>query len=232
MAKLNIEDLTEIENKYLISKKTAFSLIEKGIKEEKHQLDFINQIYLFEESAFIQYNLELKQFEIQIMHKNKQSDTLIVPVLEQHEQKELNELLLDKKDLNLTKEKGTFRIRYYDGKTAIFAMKMKKEGVAGTLEFEFDITERIKDMENGTDFENILSKIKTRIIKMRHSIEVKDFVYEIDIYSAFEFITLEVEFENENESLAFKEDFKYIKNITFDSRYKNKKMAKMFSKSS
>ncbi len=232
MTERNIEDLSEVENKYLVSKETAFSLIEKAIKKGKHKLDFINQVYLFDKSAIILYNLEQNQFEIQVMHKSKKSDLLVIPVIDEHQKEELKELLAEQQNVDLTKGKGTFRIRYYDGKTPIFAMKMKKEGVAGTLEFEFNITEHINEMENGADFENILSKIKTRIVKMRHSVPFNGFIYEIDFYSAFEFITLEVEFKNEADQLAFKEDFKFIKNITSDSSYKNKKMAKRFSKNS
>lgn len=226
MTEKKIEDLTEVENKYLVSKKVAFSIIEKAMKKGKHKLDFINQVYLFDESANIQYNLKKEQFEVQVIHEGRISEILIIPVVDEHEKETLNDLLADMEGQDLTKGKGTFRIRYYDGRNPIFAMKMKKSGVAGTFEFEYEVSRNIKHMKNGDEFEDILFGIKSRIVKMRHSVERNNKIYEIDIYSEFEFITLEVEFKNELEQQAFEEDFEFIRNISNDSEYKNKNLAK------
>lgn len=224
----NIEELSEVENKYLISKNVAHALIENGMKNEKHTMQVINQVYLFKQNSVIKYDLKKEQFEITLISNNIHSQTLIIPVIKENERDMLKTILSDSDGKNLTKGNGTFRIRYYNGKSPEFTMKMKKDGVDGTLEFEYEITEEHFGSTYFQDlFEDHLSNIHSRIVKIRHTIERNGYFYEIDLYADFDFITLEVEFKNEKEQKSFKEDFDFIQDVTHISYYKNKRMAKM-----
>lgn len=212
------EQINEVENKYLIKKKVAFSIIEKAINEGKSEVSFINQIYLFKENSNVSYNLEHNCFNIQLKHKDEVMD-FDVFVYNEDMKKILNEEFSKISYENLHEEKTTFRVRYLNG-VPIFTFKMKVEGLDGNLEFE----ETLKECAILDEF---LSKMKTRVEKIRYSLtQESGLVYEIDFYKNEKFITLEVEFKDQESADTFFEDFKFKKNITNDKSMKNKNIAR------
>ena len=212
------EQINEVENKYLIKKKVAFSIIEKAINEGKSEVSFINQVYLFKENSNISYNLEHNCFNIQLKYKDEVLD-FDVFVYNEDMKKILNEEFSKISYENLHEEKTTFRVRYLNG-VPIFTFKMKVEGLDGNLEFE-------ETLKESTLIDEILSKMKTRVEKIRYSLtQESGLVYEIDFYKNEKFITLEVEFKDQESADSFLEDFKFKKNITNDKSMKNKNIAK------
>ncbi len=220
------EQINEVENKYLIKKKVAFSIIERAIKEGKSDVSFINQIYLFKENSNISYNLEHNCFNVRLKHKEEVMD-FDVFVYDKYMKKILNEEFSKISYENLHEEKTTFRVRYLNG-VPIFTFKMKVEGLDGNLEFEETLEEATEITEGGfLRLNELLSKMKTRVEKIRYSLTQKSgLVYEIDFYKDEKFITLEVEFKDQETANSFIEDFKFKKNITNDKSMKNKNIAK------
>lgn len=218
--------MLEIEKKYLISKKTFISLFQSALIENRLESEVIDQTYLFKKNSKIAYNPDTKEFHVGVKSGDT-FETIVVPVNKEEQQNKLQsfiELEDIKFEYGLYYFKGTYRIRFINGEP-LFTFKRKvKESTIGQFEFEEWLT------EPSDAFIDALSKLKSQIIKIRHKISVGELTYEIDFYQDFDFITLEVEFNNEDDYNAFVPDFEFTMDATNESSLKNKKLAKMLLK--
>lgn len=217
--------MLEIEKKFLITKKTFFSMFQKALIENRLTTEFIDQIYLFKSNSKIAYNPTKKVFVVTIENKSKKA-TIEVPVVNEEYQKKLQSFIdfedIKQKD-GLYFFKGTYRIRLLNGQP-IFTFKRKvKESSLGMFEFE-------ETVDMNEDFESVLFELKSRIVKIRHKIAVGDLTYEIDLYQDFDFISLEIEFDTEELYKCFVPDFDYTMDASNESSLKNKNLAKQLLK--
>lgn len=107
-------------------------------------------------------------------------------------------------------------------KGSSYYLTIKSEGDAFRKEVELPLT--VSDY-------NVLKAMcidGSEVLKERYFIELKDWLFELDIYDKEEFMTVEVEFENEDAFNSFKgnEPSWFGKEITYDSNYKNKNISK------
>ncbi len=113
------------------------------------------------------------------------------------------------------------RKRYEDG--CAMYVKTVKQKISDTvrIETEFDISE--SDYKN--ELENADSALKP-IVKTRYHIMYKDIYYELDVFPFWQKQAyLEVELENENDSIELPPFIKIIKEVTKDKRYTNHSLA-------
>ena len=107
-------------------------------------------------------------------------------------------------------------------KGSFYYLTIKSEGDAFRKEVELPLT--VSDY-------NVLKAMSidgSEVLKKRYFIELKDWLFELDIYDKEEFMTVEVEFENEDAFNSFKgnEPNWFGKEITYDPSYKNKNISK------
>jgi len=214
--------INEIEIKHQVNKNAAFGLIQEGMKRGAVEISYINQVYLFNENATAYYNREKGAFDIIVKHKNKEASFTIF-VKEKDKLDVLNKEF--KESCFISCNKSTFRVRYLDGKP-IFTFKRKIEGIDGNFEFEVPFAENGQTPDKEA-LSKVLSKIKSRVEKIRYTIAQKNnLFYEIDMYKDEDFITLEIEFKTIEEMENFKPNYSFIRDWTDDSSKKNKNLAK------
>lgn len=219
--------MIEIEKKFLINKKTFFTMFQSALATNRVGVDSIDQIYLFKSNSVIGFDLNESAFVVKIFDKDtKQSEFLQVPVTNKKVLKHIEQVIAlgrFKLENGLYKLKGTYRIRFLNGEP-IFTFKCKvPESTIGQLELEEIVT--LPDA-----FKELLETFKSRIVKIRYNINVNHYIYEVDFYQDFDFITLEVEFKTEDEYKKFKPDFEFLMDASNDSSFKNKKLAKILLK--
>lgn len=98
---------------------------------------------------------------------------------------------------------------------------MKNKGLLSREEIEVKISKQT--------FNSNIALAKTKITKTRYLLEISPEIlgcYEIDIYDDYDFITCEVEFDNEEEAKAFVAPVWCIQDVTEDPKYKNVNLAK------
>lgn len=94
-----------------------------------------------------------------------------------------------------------------------------------------EITREEKEWEIGKD--EYVSSLKNKkagtntIEKIRYAVDIDGIIYEIDIFDFWnDRAFLEIELESENQDIRIPSFIKVIKEVTFDSRYKNYSLAK------
>lgn len=218
------KQINEIENKYLISKKTFFDFMKKSLSNQKNYFAHIEQVYLFEENSSIFYDTEKSTFNITLYHEKEKASFSVIVKSEQMKEV-LKDNLRSFNGIDLIKEKSTFRVRYLNG-VPIFTFKKDFENIEGLLEFEVNFEDNVISNDINK-VHSILSKIKSRLEKIRYYIHNDNgLIYEIDLYMDYDFITLEIEFKSDSLLLSFVEDFEFIANISKDKEYKNIILAK------
>ena len=112
--------------------------------------------------------------------------------------------------------KPTIRIRKADQN---YILTVKGPGRLSHEEFELSIDQEA--------YERLLKKCEGRVIeKRRYKIPYERFTIELDIFQAPHKLEMaEVEFENEEEALAFTGPDWFGEEVTYDKRYKNAYMA-------
>lgn len=95
-----------------------------------------------------------------------------------------------------------------------FLLTIKKGKGLVRTEDEFNISEQT--------YNQLL--YKTPLIKERYKLLDGKYVYDLDVYSDFDFVTVEVEFENENSANSFKAPNWFSDEVTDNSFYKNQNL--------
>jgi CYTH domain-containing protein len=118
----------------------------------------------------------------------------------------------------------TIRLRKQERDCSI---TLKSKGLLSREEIELDITK--------IEFAEYVKFAKTKIIKTRYHFENNEvdktnkyphYVYEIDVYNDYDFVTCELEFDTEEEAKSFIPPDWCIKDVTADPYYKNVNLAK------
>ena len=117
--------------------------------------------------------------------------------------------------LNSINDKWLIRLRQWDND---YFMELKTVGDVSREELKFKITKE-------EYLEGIKHSIK-KLRKTRYLFFEKDLSYEIDIYDDYEFITVEVEFESEEEADKFVAPIWFKEDVTQDYKYRNNNLAK------
>jgi len=73
----------------------------------------------------------------------------------------------------------------------------------------------------------LFSICKTSLSKTRYIFPYNKFTFEIDVYEDYDFITLEVEFNSEEQANSFEPLDWFGEEITYDKKYKNNNLAKL-----
>jgi len=119
--------------------------------------------------------------------------------------------------LNDMNDNWLIRVRSMDNE---FFLTLKSKGLLSREELEYRIIRQ--------DFEKTILQAKTKLKKNRHHLYKDGYLFEIDVYDDYEFVTCEVEFPTEEEAIAFdaiKPDW-CLQDITEDKKYKNVNLAK------
>ena len=119
--------------------------------------------------------------------------------------------------------KDDSRIRRVEEKGKVYYIKTVKKRIS-------EITREEKEWEIGKEeyyssLEN--KKVGTNTIeKIRYAVDIDGIIYEIDIFDFWNDRSfLEIELESENQDIRIPSFIKVIKEVTFDSRYKNYSLA-------
>lgn len=119
--------------------------------------------------------------------------------------------------------KDDSRIRRVEEKGKVYYIKTVKKRIS-------EITREEKEWEIGKEeyyssLEN--KKVGTNTIeKIRYAVDIDGIIYEIDIFDFWnDRAFLEIELESENQDIRIPSFIKVIKEVTFDSRYKNYSLA-------
>jgi len=100
----------------------------------------------------------------------------------------------------------------------IFKMEIKSKGLFVRDEFGVEIDEKA--------FLEIYRKCPKKITKTRYYHFVDDMQYEIDFYDAYDFITIEIEFNTTEEAENFEAPDWFGEEVTYKPEYKNINLAK------
>lgn len=120
--------------------------------------------------------------------------------------------------LNDKDDSWIIRLRRADNE---YFLTLKNKGLLSREEIEVKISKQT--------FNSNIALAKTKITKTRYLLEISPEIlgcYEIDIYDDYDFITCEVEFDNEEEAKAFVAPVWCIQDVTEDPKYKNVNLAK------
>jgi CYTH domain-containing protein len=103
-----------------------------------------------------------------------------------------------------------------------YYLTLKTLGLEAREELEYNITKE--------EFDKTVQQAKTKLKKQRHHVVFNGipFEFEIDEYDDYDFVTCEIEFDTEEEYLAF-EVIKpnwCFQDVTKDKKYKNVNLAK------
>ena len=119
--------------------------------------------------------------------------------------------------------KDDSRIRRVEEKGKVYYIKTVKKRIS-------EITREEKEWEIGKD--EYVSSLKNKkagtntIEKVRYAVDIDGIIYEIDIFEFWnDRAFLEIELESENQDIRIPSFIKVIKEVTFDSRYKNYSLA-------
>lgn len=116
-----------------------------------------------------------------------------------------------------TNSKDEYLIRYRSIDSQFFILEIKGPGMLSREELGYPISE--------IEFSEGFNLCKKKISKHRYSYKEDNIEYEIDLYENYKFITVEIEFETEEESEKFVPPFWIGKEITYDPFYKNINLA-------
>jgi CYTH domain-containing protein len=117
--------------------------------------------------------------------------------------------------LNDIEDKWLVRLRQWDDR---YFLELKTKGDLSREELKFKITED----EYLKGIEHSIKKLR----KTRYLLFDQDLAYEVDIYDDYDFITVEVEFESEEEANNFVPPSWFGQDITNDYKYRNNNLAK------
>jgi len=99
-----------------------------------------------------------------------------------------------------------------------FLLELKTQGLLSREELRYYITE--------PNYKETLSKCESIVKKTRYCWNEDGVYYEVDIYDDHDFVTCEVEFKTEQEANNFKAPDWCIKDVTYDTAYKNVNLGK------
>lgn len=103
-------------------------------------------------------------------------------------------------------------------------LTIKSDGKLSRLEVEKELTPEEYDALKEISVKEVM---KTRYTKA-HFIKGKEYIFELDIYDNIEgLVTVEVEFDNENDANNFEKPSWFGDELTHLDKYKNKNLAKM-----
>lgn len=117
--------------------------------------------------------------------------------------------------LNEIEDKWLVRLRQWGEQ---YFLELKTQGDLSREELKFKITED----EYLIGIEHSIKKLR----KTRYLLFEQDLAYEVDIYDDYDFKTVEVEFESEEEANNFVPPSWFGQDITNDYKYRNNNLAK------
>jgi len=106
--------------------------------------------------------------------------------------------------------------QYPDNK--VYKLEIKSSGLFFRDEWRYETTEE--------NFKEIYEKCRRKISKTRYYMSVDHLQYEIDFYDAYDFITLEIEFDSIEEAENFQAPDWFGEEITYDTQFKNVNLAR------
>ena len=130
----------------------------------------------------------------------------------------INQGYLNPSDEYLIRVRHNKSIQHPEKEKDTYKLEIKSKGLLVRDEWRFDTTE---DM-----FWEIFRKCSKSVSKTRYYMIVDKYQYEIDFFDAYDFITLEIEFDSLDEANAFKAPAWFGEDVTFKPEYKNVNLAK------
>ena len=111
-----------------------------------------------------------------------------------------------------------YLIRYRSINNTFFKLEIKSKGHLIREELRYDIS---KD-----EFKEGMRLCETKVCKKRYIVQEGQYQCEVDIYQEWDFVTVEIEFESQDEAETFIAPGWFGEDVTYDPTYKNVNLAK------